>query len=45
MNAFMKTGQKGPKDKRCLLILDLKAIRSQAKGRYIVGREFQFLAV
>ena len=31
--------------KRCLLILDLKPVRSQVKGKHSAGREFQSLAV
>ena len=31
--------------KRCLLILDLKPLRSQVKGEHSIGREFQSLVV
>ena len=31
--------------KRCLLILDLRPLRSQVKGKHSIGREFQSLAV
>ena len=31
--------------KKCLLILDLKSFRSQAKGKHFIGRKFQSLAV
>ena len=31
--------------KRCLLILELKPLRSQVKGKHSVGREFQSLVV
>ena len=31
--------------KRCLLILDLKSLRSLVKGKHSIGRTFQSLAV
>ena len=34
-----------PTVKRCLLILDLKPLRSKIKGKHSIGREFQSLAV
>ena len=37
--------RKNFRNKRCLLILQLKLLRSQVKGKHSVGREFQSLAV
>ena len=34
-----------PKDKICLLILDVKPFRSQIKGMHYAGKEVQSLAV
>ena len=45
IRAHRKSVQKEPTVKRCLLILDLKPLRSQVKGKHSVGREFQSLAV
>ena len=42
---YMKSVQKEPTVKRCLLILDLKPLRSYMKGKHSIGREFQSLAV
>ena len=41
----MKTVQKEPTGKRCLLIPDLKPFRSQVKGKHSAGREFESLVV
>ena len=38
---YRKSVQKEPSVKRCLLILDLKPLRSQIKGKHSIGREFQ----
>ena len=40
-----KSTQQEPTVKRCLLILDLKPLTSQVKGKHSIGREFQSLAV
>ena len=45
IKAYGKSAQKEPAIKRCLLILDLKPFRSQVKGKYSIGIEFQSLAV
>ena len=37
--------QKKPTVERCLLILDLKPLRSQVKGKHSIGRAFQSLVV
>ena len=42
---YKKSVSKEPTVKRCLLILDLKPFRSQAKGKHSIGREFRSLAV
>ena len=42
---YRKSVQKEPTIKRCLLILDLKPLRSQTKAKNSIGREFQSLAV
>ena len=41
----MKSVQKKHTVQRCLLILDLKPLRSWVKGKHSIGREFQSLAV
>ena len=43
--ASRKSVQKESTVKRCLLIVDLKPLRSQVKGKHSVGREFQSVAV
>ena len=45
IKAYRKSVQKEPIVKRCLLIQDLKPLRSQVKGKYSKRREFQSLAV
>ena len=45
IRAHKKSVQIEPTVKRCLLILDLKPLRSQVKGKHFIGREFQSLAV
>ena len=47
ITGYRKSDQKEPEPtvKRCLLILDLKPLRSYVKGKHSVGREFQSLAV
>ena len=45
ITAYKKYVQKEPTVKRRLLILDLKPLRSQVKGKHSIGREFQSLAV
>ena len=45
ITAYRISVQKKPTVKRCLLILYLKPLRSQVKGKYSIGREFQSLAV
>ena len=45
IKACRKSVQKEPTVKRYLLILDLKPLRSQVKGKHSIGREFQSLAV
>ena len=42
---YGKSVYKEPIVKRCLLILDLKPLRSQVKGKHSIGREFQTLAM
>ena len=37
----MKYVSKEPTVKRCLLILDLKSVRSYVKGKRSIGKEFQ----
>ena len=44
ITGYRKSVQKEPTVKRCLLILDLKPLRSQVKGKHSIGREFQSLA-
>ena len=41
ITAYRKSVQKEPTVKRCLLILDLKPLRSQIKGKHSIGRKFQ----
>ena len=45
VKAYKKSVKKEPTVKRYLLILDLKPLRSQVKGKHSIGREFQSLAV
>ena len=45
INAYRKSVYKEPRVKRCLLILALKPLRSQVKGKHSIGRGFQSLAV
>ena len=45
IKAYRKSAQKEPTVKRSLLILDLKPLISQVKGKHSIGREFQSLAV
>ena len=45
IRAHRKSVQKEPTVKRCLLILNLKPLRSQVKGNNSIGRQFQSLAV
>ena len=45
IKAYRKSVYKEPTVKRCLLILDLKPLRSLVKGKHSIGREFQRLAV
>ena len=45
IKAYRKSVQKEPTVKRCLLILDLKSLRSQVKGKCSLCMEFQSLAV
>ena len=45
ITAYRKSVQKESTVKRCLIILDLKPLRSQVKGKNSLGREFQGLAV
>ena len=45
IKASIKSVQKEPTVKMCLLILDLKQFRSQVKRKHSIGREFQSLAV
>ena len=45
ITGYRKSVQKDPAVKRCLLILDLKPLRLQVKGKHYIGREFQSLAV
>ena len=45
ITGYRKSVQKEPTVKRCLLILDLKPLKSQVKGKHFIGREFQSLAV
>ena len=42
---YRKSIQKEPTVKRCLLILNLKPLRSQVKRKHSIGREFQSLAM
>ena len=42
---YRKSVQKEHTVKRCLIILDLKPLRSQVKGKHFIGREFQSLVV
>ena len=42
---YRKSVQKEPSVKRCLLILNLKPLRSQVQRNHSTGREFQILAV
>ena len=44
IKTYRKSAQKEPNVKRCLLILDLKPLRSSLKGKHSTGREFQSLA-
>ena len=39
VKAYMKSVQKEPTVKRCLLILELKPLRSQVKEKHSIGRE------
>ena len=45
ITGYRKSVQKEPTVKRCLLILDLKPLRSYIKGKHSIGGEFQSLAV
>ena len=45
VKAYKKSVQKELEFKRCLLILDLKPLRSYIKGNHSTGTEFQSLAV
>ena len=45
ITGYRKSVQKEPTVKRCLLILDLKPLRSQVKGKHSISREFQSLVV
>ena len=45
VKTYRKSVQKEPAVKRCLLILELKPLRSQVKGKYSIGTEFQSQAV
>ena len=45
VKAYRKSVKEEPTVKRCLLILDLKPLRSQVKGKHSIDREFQSLAV
>ena len=45
VKANQKSAQKEPTVRRFLLILNLKPLRSQVKGKHSVGRQFQSLAV
>ena len=40
VKAHRKSVQKEPTVKRCLLILELKPLRSQVKEKHSIGREF-----
>ena len=42
---YRKSVKKEPTVKRCLLILDLRPLRSQVKGNHSIGIEFQSVAV
>ena len=39
VKAYRKSVQKEPTVKRCLLILELKPLRSQVKEKHSIGRE------
>ena len=45
ITGYRKSVSKEPTVKRCLLILNLKPLRSYVKGQHSIGREFQSLAV
>ena len=45
ITGWRKSVYKEPTVKRCLLILDLKPLRSYVKGKHSIGREYQSLAV
>ena len=45
IKAYEESLQEESAVKRCLLILDLKPLRSYVKGKHSIGREFQCLAV
>ena len=45
ITAYRKFALKEPTVKRCLLILDIKPLRSQVKGKHSISRKFQNLAV
>ena len=42
---YRKSDYKEPTVKRCMLILDLKLLRSYVKGKHSIAREFQSLAM
>ena len=45
IKTYRKSVWKEPTVKRCLLILDLKPLKSLVKGKHSIGREFQNLPV
>ena len=45
VKAYRKSVWKEPTVKRCLLILDLKPLKSKVRGKHSIGKKIQSLAV